>query len=219
MEINQENGEAKVLGTTSSVVAAKPKSLYAQPLFLVVTVLTIVALIGVGLLYQKNTRLQDDLNAQQIALDGQSQLIKALTEKTDSYITQISDIENRAQSIAKIALLASIQHEVEGGIVTDDFVVNKLYLTPTNDGKVSVIIDLDTQPQMALHYKGQGGFDLADRELRAKSTTIIEKVKGRYQSYAPDDLPAWNDADVNLTIKNYAIGDTTSGQFALVGEK
>ncbi len=114
-----------------------------------------------------------------------------------------------------------VQHYVEGGAVTDDFVVNKLVLIPdANSDKLAVTIDLDTQPDMIAHYTGKGAFDLPDRELRAKSQAIINQVKEMYVSNTTGTVaPSWDNATVSLTIKNYPIGDDSSGEFKLVGEK
>jgi hypothetical protein len=211
METNLETAEAQMI---KPVIKSKP--LILQPLFVVVLSLAVVAVAGIAFLYQKNTVLQKDF-------DEQATAITKLTLQVGSYksdIEKISDINNRSTATAKMAYLSYVQHDIEGGVVTDDFVVDKVYLTPNQSGdNVSIIINIDTQPAMAIHHQGKGTFDIADRELRAKSLAIINAVKERYITDGGDNLPAWDDNNVHLTIKNYAIGDTASGEFKLVGEK
>ncbi|MBB6734406.1 hypothetical protein [Cohnella zeiphila] len=195
---------------------AKQKPLIHQPLFIIALVLAIISVAGVGYLYQMNTDLKKQSEAQQTSLDELSKRIEAY--KADS--SKLAALQDRADAIAKASYLTVLQHDIEGGVVTDDFVVSKTYFSIADDNKLDVTIDLDTQPQMNLHYTGQGAFDLSDRELRAKSLAIIDAVKNRYASEAPDSLPKWDGStSVSLTIKNYAIGDSSSGEFKLVGEK
>lgn len=200
----------------SPAVIAKQKPLILHPVLLVVLVIALLSLAGIGFLYQKNVNLQSDY-------DKQSALIADLSKKIDAYKAdsdRLTNLESRTDAIAVGSYLSVVEHEIEGGVVTDDFVVEKTYFNVLDSGKLSVTIDVDTQPQMSLHYTGQGAFDLADRELRAKSMSIIDAVKERYTADAPDQLPKWDDStSVSLTIKNYAIGDSISGEFKLVGEK
>ncbi|MCZ4148346.1 hypothetical protein BZG21_28175, partial [Escherichia coli] len=107
---------------------------------------------------------------------------------------------------------------IEDGIVTDDFVVNKIRFNWGEDGSLSdVTIDVENQPSMALSYKAKGAYELSDRELRAKSDAIIKAVTDYYNSAS--NAPAWTDAtSVQLTVQNYNIGKSTNGTFKLVGE-
>jgi cytochrome c-type biogenesis protein CcmE len=118
-----------------------------------------------------------------------------------------------------LTLLAVMAHEIEGGVVTDDFVVEKMSCV-TLDNKLSLSIDLNTQPDMFGKYKGKGSFDLTDRELRTKATDIINKVKDFYVSNTIDGMPKLDDnTEIKLTIKNYDIGKMSKGEFVLAGEK
>lgn len=85
---------------------------------------------------------------------------------------------------------------------------------------LKLTIDTDTQPELQFKYKGKGTFDLSDRELRTKSTAIINQVKDYYNKNKDVSMITWDDkAEVYLTIKNYGIGKMSGGQFVLTGEK
>jgi hypothetical protein len=201
---------------------AAQKPLAKQPLFIITLSLAIISIAAIGILYQGNTEMKKLHNDQQLIIEGQTAKIDTLTKNIDSYkgdSAKITELDSRATAMASALLLSAIQHQIEGGIVTDDFAVEKVHFKLIGDDALAVIIDVINQPQMAAFYKGMGGFDLTDRELRAKSTAIIDAVKDRYSSSVPDNMPKWDDANVSLTIKNYAIGDSTSGKFMLVGEK
>ncbi|WP_256759626.1 hypothetical protein [Cohnella sp. WQ 127256] len=183
--------------------------------------LAFLAICGLVLLNQNAIETRADYNDQQKLIEEQRKEIASLTRSTkalEKNAALIAGIDNKTMSLASALFLLYVQHDVEGGVVTDDFTVEKLRLNVTNNNILSITIDVENQPQMAVNYKGSGGYDLADRELRAKSKEIIAAVKNRYNP-ADDSLPRWDDSNVYLTVKNYAIGDTTSGEFMLVGEK
>ncbi|WP_040951326.1 hypothetical protein [Gorillibacterium massiliense] len=202
----------------------KQKPLIRQPFFITVLVIAVLALASAGYLFAMNMRLQKDFDSQQTELHKMSTTLTDLSGKIDTYKTdnakELSNMNDRTDSIAKSAYLGIIEHEIEGGIVTDDFYVDKIFLSSDNSGELDVIIDINTQPPMAHHYTGKGAFDLSDRELRAKSQAIIDAVKNCYSKNAPEELPKWdNSIPITLTIKNFPIGNSTAGNFKLVGEK
>ncbi|RUS48384.1 hypothetical protein [Cohnella sp. AR92] len=207
--------EIEAVPAQESLPIVKQKALIQQPLFIITLLLAIVSVAGVGFLYQKNGDLKKQSDAQLASLDDLSKKIEAY--RADS--SKLSNLQEKSDALSKVAFLVSEQHDIEGAVVTDDFTVDKVYLGVQDSGELNITIDINTQPQMALHYTGQGAFDLSDRELRAKSLAIINEVKDRYTSNATDQMPKWDDSSVYLTIKNYAIGDSTSGEFKLVGEK
>jgi hypothetical protein len=203
------------------IVTETPSSKFQSITLFSSLALALISIIGVVLLYLSNSDIQDINGKQQTTIDSQKAEIAALTVSNASLTASaalITGIDEKAKSLAKAMFLLYVEHDVEGGIVTDDFTVEKLRLDVVND-KLAVTIDVNNQPQMAAHYKGSGGYDLTDRELRAKSTEIIAQVKARYNSSFSEGLPVWDDANVYLTVKNYAIGNSTSGEFSLVGEK
>jgi hypothetical protein len=184
--------------------------------------LAFISLCATVFLYLRSNDLQDINEKQQTTINTQKEEIAGLTTSVNSLketAALINGIDEKSKSLATAFFLLYVQHDVEGGVVTDDLTVEKLRLDVVGDNKLAVTIDVNNQPQMAAHYKGSGSYDLTDRELRAKSTELIMQVKERYMSSLSDGLPQWDDSNVYLTVKNYAIGNTTSGEFSLVGEK
>jgi phosphoglycerol transferase MdoB-like AlkP superfamily enzyme len=150
------------------------------------------------------------------------QSMKNVDQQFNSVNALKQDVQSTKEvtkTLTKLTWLAKLSHEIEDGVVTDDFVAKKVFLNE-NNGKLNVVIDLETQPDMYIHYKGKGSFDLTDRDLRSKATAIIDKVKEYYNKNTFEALPKWDDnTNVNLTIKNYDIGKFIGGQFVLAGEK
>ncbi|WP_239618936.1 hypothetical protein [Cohnella mopanensis] len=198
------------------------KPLISHPLFILTLSLVVISLIGIGFLYSTSLNNNKRYETQQKVINDQIAKINSLTKETESLkrdASKIKAIDEKTVALAKNLFIVAIQHEIEGGVVTDDFTVEKINLSMLDGNKLVASIDLNTQPQMSLLYKGKGSFDLSDRELRAKSAEIIKAVKTRYTTSAGDPMPSWDDSSVYLTIKNYDIGNTSSGEFALVGEK
>ncbi|MEC0123016.1 hypothetical protein [Paenibacillus pabuli] len=153
--------------------------------------------------------------------DKLSEQIMSLTKKNDE-LQKTADaqavINEEQDTYRKLTFLTAMAHDIEDGIVTDDFVVNKVRFSWGDDGNLSdVVIDVENQPTLALSYKSKGAYELSDRELRAKSDAIIKAVSD-YYTKSPN-APAWNDSTfVQLTVQNYNIGESTGGKFKLVGE-
>lgn len=153
--------------------------------------------------------------------DNLSEQIVSLSKKNDE-LQKTADaqavINGEQETYRKLTYLTAMAHDIEDGIVTDDFVVNKVRFSWGDDGNLSdVVIDVENQPSLALSYKSKGAYELSDRELRAKSDAIIKAVSD-YYTKSPN-APAWNDSTlVQLTVQNYNIGESTGGTFKLVGE-
>ncbi|MGC5775125.1 hypothetical protein [Paenibacillus pabuli] len=153
--------------------------------------------------------------------DKLSEQIMSLAKKNDE-LQKTADaqavINEEQDTYRKLTFLTAMAHDIEDGIVTDDFVVNKVRFSWGDDGNLSdVVIDVENQPTLALSYKSKGAYELSDRELRAKSDAIIKAVSD-YYTKSPN-APAWNDSTfVQLTVQNYNIGESTGGKFKLVGE-
>lgn len=184
----------------------------SNTLAIIATTIGGVALIGCIVLTVWNVKL----NAQIVALQMQDSTIK---KSTDSLVKKQATYEKEQLRIKTIAYLSYMSHEVENTAVTDDFVVTKISFTPTSSGELSgVTIDMDNQPQMALNYNGEGNYDIADRQLRTKVTKLVTSAKDYYGG--DPNAPAWADSTpVKVTVKNYDVGDYTSGEFKLTGEK
>ncbi|BBI35105.1 hypothetical protein [Cohnella abietis] len=198
------------------------ESKFRTVMLIVSFVIALASLAGVALLYAKNGELQTASERQQTLIDDQKSEITAIRKSAASFketAAKIVGVEERTFELARGIFILYMQHDMEGGVVTDDFTVEKLSLDVQDNGKLSITIDVDNQPQMSLLYNGQGSYELADRELRAKSTALIRIVKARYLNSFTKGLPEWNDKGVFLTVKNYEIGDTRSGTFTLAGDK
>lgn len=129
-----------------------------------------------------------------------------------------SELDDKVQGLSRMNFSLYIAHELEDGVVTDDFVLEKFSITDYDH--LEIILDVNNQPDMSLHYKGKGAYDLTDRELRAKIDELVEEVKDFYEKLSNNVMPVWDDkAVVTVTVKNYELATVTNGNVALVGEK
>nr|WP_154983051.1 hypothetical protein [Paenibacillus xylanexedens] len=176
-----------------------------------VSVVTVAASIY---LFVQNSELKSKTNQLSEQIASLSEKNDALQKATDAQTA----FNTEQERYRKLTYLTAMAHDIEDGIVTDDFIVNKIRFSWGNDGNLgNVVIDVKNQPSLALVYKNKGVYGLADREVRAKSDGIIKAVKDYYAT-APD-VPAWNDStSVQLTVQNYSIGNSAGGSFKLVGE-
>lgn len=158
-------------------------------------------------------------------IDNLNNELKVVKEDASSYKEENaslkagqSKLQENIDTMKNLVFINTIAHDIEGAVVTDDFVVEKVYLELGDNGNLSgIIIDVDNQPDMSYVYKGKGAYDLTDRELRAKSDAIINEVYARYSS--TENIPVWDDNTyVSVTVKNYEIGNKQGGEFKLVGE-
>ncbi|CAM2950365.1 hypothetical protein PASE110613_09035 [Paenibacillus sediminis] len=151
-------------------------------------------------------------------LKSQNTELSAVNNQLQKDQTALNDQQEKYRSYL---LLSSIQHDIEDGVVTDDFVAKKVSFGFGKEGNdlTHVVIDLSNQPDMTVAYSGKGIYSIADRELRAKCNSIIKAVKDYYVSEG-SGAPVWDDdTKVSLTVQNYEIGKSEAGDFKLVGEK
>jgi len=215
--VNEQLGVA----VAQPVNKPEPKTLAIRILVIVALILAAASCGAVAILYVKSSELAETNDAQEALIAEQAKKIEGLSAKISKYdkqLSEISAIKNLVKNHTTSLNLMEMQHLIEGGVVTDDFTVEKLHLVLEDKEKLLVNIDVGTQPTMKAHYAGRGTFNLSDREIRAKSQAIIAAVKEMYVPSEPN-LPKWDDNNVYVTIKNYEIGNTTSGTFTLVGEK
>lgn len=181
-------------------------------LALIATILAGVAVVAAIMLFVVNNSLK-------------AQIASLKTENT-ALAKSVDDVkaaqEANAQEIAtykSVAYMTEAAHVIEGSVVTDDFVVDRIYFNQTGRDELdSVTMDVTNQPSMALAYKGKGAYTVGDRELRAKADSLIAAAK-KYYGDAPG-LPKWMDSTViNLSVQNYDIGNFADGEFKLVGEQ
>lgn len=167
----------------------------------------------VNVLIKKNVELSQNI-------DNQFNQINPKIKDIDTIRNDVNAAKTATKLLSTMVLFSSLGHEIENGVVTDDFYVKKVMFDQSQDGKLSALIDIDTQPDMYLKYQGKGVFTIPDRELRTKATAILDAVKDYYNKNSTDTLPKWdNNANISLTIKNYNIGKVKNGEFVLSGEK
>ncbi|WP_217496392.1 hypothetical protein [Paenibacillus algicola] len=177
--------------------------------------MVIVSIIGLVVVWYGVSAKIETLNEDLAALTKQNETYKA--ENTSLKKDQES-MREAFELIRNVVLMNTISHSIEGAVVTDDFIVEKVYFNVGENGNLNnVVIDVDNQPDMAYVYEGKGAYELTDREVRAKSDAIIDAVIERYAS--TENLPLWDDNTyVSVTVKNYEIGTKQSGEFKLIGE-
>ncbi len=189
--------------------------LYKNFSFIILSVLFLIALIvGTILLNQMNSKIEQ----QSIDIKKYNDSLQDIQSKQNENTERVDNTSSRIDRVVELQFLSFLQHSIEGGIVTDDFIVDKITFEPVDEA-ISVVIDLEAQPTMLGVYEGKGIFDLPDRELRAKAMVIIDQIKEVYINSKLSDMPSWDTSIVHLTIQNYKIGQLILGEFKLVGEK
>jgi hypothetical protein len=182
--------------------------------FILLSVLFVVSLASTSIFL---IRLSSSIDIQSQKLVSQdAEIAKAATKQVELE-GKLQDSVSQFEDIKQLSALSLLQHDMEGGIVTDDFVVNKISLYP-KDNAYFINIDLTNQPAMYASYKGKGAYTITDRELRTKGTEITDKVKDYYNKNKLDKMPAWDKNTVSLTIQNYNIGEFKNGELVLAGE-
>ncbi|MMZ52981.1 hypothetical protein [Paenibacillus polymyxa] len=200
---------------SSSINLDKQKqSTPLNKLAIVATVLSGVTIIaGVIALIVVNNNFKAQVTTLKTENAALIKTVKAVTVKQSS-------IESDIHSLKISTVFQRIAHTVEGALVTDDFVVNRINIyTEDADTKLTGInIDLENQPRMALAYKQSGQYNISDRELRAKIKPIVNQVEEYYKKF-PDTLDWTSSTPVNITVKNYSIATVQNSEVKLVGEK
>lgn len=184
-------------------------------ILIVSLVLAVVSILGAAGVWYTLTGKIDTLTTELSAVTESS---SAIQKENASLKADQTKLQESINIMKNLVFINSIAHDIEGAAVTDDFVVEKVYLQVGDDYNLSsIVIDVDNQPEMSYIYKGKGAYELSDRELRAKSEAIIDEVYSRYGS--GENIPVWNENTyVGVTVKNYEIGNKQSGEFKLVGE-
>jgi hypothetical protein len=136
------------------------------------------------------------------------------------------DMKTRIDSLDRDMYFSNMQHNMEHGVITDDFVVEKIsiFALPAfkekTKGILTITADLSAQPTLTSHYTGSGGFDLADRDLKAKLSDLVKKIKDGYQGSEEyiKGIPKFDEDIVLLSVKNYEIAKYQEGKIKLKGE-
>ena len=181
-------------------------------LALIATILAAIALLGCIALVVWNMNLKNQLST--VQKDNES-----LHTKTETLTAKAKKSDSEQAKLKKIALLSYMSHNLEDAVVTNDFVIDKIYFTANNNGDVEAItIDLENQPMMALVYEGDGVYSISNQAVSAKASELIKTAKSYYGN--DKDVPAWTDATtVKLTVKNYDLGEYAKGEFKLANGK
>ncbi|MDQ0878881.1 cell division protein FtsL [Paenibacillus sp. V4I3] len=176
------------------------------------------------LLSNKFTKLEksfSDMNNKYLELENKISDVSSKLPTVD-----LTKIDSRIESLDRRIYFMNMQHNIEGGLVTEDFIVQHAIISvlpSLKDGQSGILhssIDLDTQPVTSSKYKGQGKFTVPDRELKSMLQDVIDKIQKRYDGSDQlfKGLPQWKDGTVYLTIKNYEIGTYKNGEIKLKGE-
>ncbi|WP_017811770.1 hypothetical protein [Paenibacillus shenyangensis] len=193
-------------------VSSGGSSSSSNKLALIATILAAIALLGCIALVVWNMNLKNQLST--VQKDNES-----LHTKTETLTAKVKKSDSEQAKLKKIALLSYMSHNLEDAVVTNDFVIDKIYFTANNSGDVEAItIDLENQPMMALVYEGDGVYSISNQAVSAKASELIKTAKSYYGN--DKDVPAWTDATtVKLTVKNYDLGEYAKGTFKLANGK
>ena len=179
-------------------------------------------------IYNQNEELnllKNELGTVPGKIDSLSSKVKLIEEGTKPKEGEKS-LQEQINNLNRQNYINSMQHRIEGGVVTDDFVVEKVTILalPALDkdsrGVLVISADLTNQPAMIPSYKGQGLFNIPDRELKSKLTDLVDKIKEQYGGNERFGivLPEFNDGSVLLSVRNYDIAKYQNGELLLKGE-
>lgn len=149
--------------------------------------------------------------------------IQPENEDTEDNSITIEELERRIALAHDRIDILEFQHEVADGVITDNFVVDKItvyQLKLIDSPKISSYIDLEAQPLMNSKYKGQGLFDLPDRELKILILDVLDSIERQWEAHNrwKQDYPKFQDGTHYITFRNYEVGVMESGEFKLKGE-
>ena len=99
------------------------------------------------------------------------------------------------------------------GIVTDELVIQKAHFYRTGKG---LTIDIRPQPSFAKHFKGQGRFNVSDRELKSILLTLVDKMKEHLNEGS--SLPEFDNLTIYISQNNYEVATYENGSLKLKGE-
>jgi cell division protein FtsL len=146
---------------------------------------------------------------------------KNVQREFSEFQSKVKDLESKitVNSVANeinINSIAGLQmaQELKFYGVTDNLIVEKAGFSFNGDAT----IDIYTQPAYTKYYRGQGKFDVNDRELKSELLNIVDKVKAVYDMHRKPTMSEFEKIKLYLTIKNYEIGTYENGQILLKGE-
>lgn len=167
-----------------------------------------------------------------IALIVQSSfLIIILVASTLMWITfrrnskEISEIKTQNKSLAmKLNDVSKESHYnflsilFQEGIVTNELTVSRIsFYDYNNNGEISLNIGL--QPSFLKYNKGQGKFDLPDRDLKASLIALVRSFETTYNEYnLLYSLPKFDYFKINLYYNNFPVATYDKGTLKLEGE-
>jgi len=213
------------LEQSNPLQSARPKSHY-KSITIVIASGFLICMLSIGflswmVLSLKSQQNSLDLQLKEIKENASEEFVSVDGRINDlsSKVENVGTIDEKIKSLTKLSATLYLSHESEDAIVTDDFVLDKLYFRDLENLKMT--IDLENQPDMNIHYTGKGAYDLTDRELRAKISNFIDEVKGYYTALnSSGTLSAWNEnVEIILTVKNYELAKIINGEVILAGEK
>lgn len=144
---------------------------------------------------------------------------------------KVSDLQSQLEQLKseKAAMQAKVDdsykwlgfqafnHNFEGA-ATDNFAVDKVVLQYST-GTLKGYLDLSPQPDLFTKYKGDGKFDVPDRELKSMLLANVEQLRDAYNNnFANETVPPWDKGEIFITVKNYDVGTFSNGKITLKGE-
>jgi paraquat-inducible protein B len=187
-----------------------------------ISVASLIIAAGLSFSVAENIMLKKNLTNLQGKVDIQASMITGVsnkvTENASSANSLISTLNANAEDMRNREIIIRTEHIFDGGVVTDELVLNKITFTPSLLPKVDAIIDVDTQPSTTLKYQGKGKFDMADRELKDMVVALLEQLKREYnETIDATKLKSnkWETGEFTVTIKNYEIGKYKDGVFTV----
>jgi hypothetical protein len=141
-----------------------------------------------------------------------------LEAKVSNAVQLANGAKDQIDGAIKAAYYLTLSHFIEGGVVTDNFIAEKVIFYPEDN---RVLLDLEGQPSMSYKHLGQGRFELKDRELKSMVQEIVLEVGESYSNAVQSrigEFPKWSELTVLVTYHNYDLGTYQNGEFKLTGE-
>jgi predicted Holliday junction resolvase-like endonuclease len=234
--VNKLEEDALVLNSPQSDAELEHEKLSWRTLILStgVALLVLIIIAALVMLFITSHKLRETVSSQKselILVTSKYEDLSTSYNKLSESVASSEDLKDRVENIGIDNYFSRLQHNVEGGVVTDDFVVEKFTVASVpplkgienSQGFLSTTIDLVTQPTANSKYVGQGKFSVTDRELKSMVLDVLEQIGKQYDQginilYKDMGFIPWNKGEHTVTIKNYEVGVFKDGQFKLKGE-
>jgi hypothetical protein len=162
-------------------------------------------------IYLSYSKLNNRVNSLKELVNKNESVISQKNAEINNKINSIKDMEKSIFNIKKSYDFLQASYKASEGLVTDQFYVQKARFSELESD-----IDVRLQPSFTRYYKGQGKFNLSDRELKSMILEIMQEVDVFWKK----ELTMYSNYYhyFRITTHNYEVGNYQDGVVKLRGE-